>query len=275
MMRFNHRKIVFLHEEFIYLSFNFSTVACKMEVEGLQESVSSEGLVVNNEVEQETEIEVEVFVEEFNKELICLKDIEAEYIVAHEIDLYGNITREVGVFQVVEGEVYVPMDVSLKGLHKFEIINGNQSFYISSRESLDSIGDENSHSIDIGYMKNIEDPNKDYITYKGEEIEYKDKKINESLRPYYTIDTRQKEISEAVDDFLYTNDLHYEVAYDIIYNQFLTEDIFEKRHFPKKFDLEKSIKRKPRTKYPEYDYYHYEVPNDIPKFIDVDLEGGT
>ena len=239
-----------------------------MEVEGLEESVSSDDLVAESKVEEPADIEAEVFVEEFNKELICLDGIEAEYIIAHEIDLYGELTHEVGIFQVVDGEVYVPKSTALKGIYKFEIINKEDSFFISSKDIVQQSKEERSLGSEENFLTTKEGGFRDPV-FSGDRYSELEDYENKNMKPTYKLDLKRKDITEAVEDYLRTSDLQYEVAYDIIFERYLTKDSDEKKHFFRKIFSEKKIKRRPKTHHPEFEFHYYELPNNVPLFIET------
>ena len=64
------------------------------------------------------------------------------------------------------------------------------------------------------------------------------------MKPTYKLDLKRKEITEAVEDYLRTSDLQYEVAYDIIFERYLTKDSDEKKNIFRKIFSEKKIKRR-------------------------------
>ena len=70
--------------------------------------------------------------ENMNIELIQLKDLEAEAIVVSEVDDFGMLVGEVGVFDIYDGKVLVPIDIKLKGIYHFELISEEGSVEIIS-----------------------------------------------------------------------------------------------------------------------------------------------
>jgi hypothetical protein len=68
-----------------------------------------------------------------NLELIKLIEFNPESILISEISAFGEIRREVGVFEILENKVLIPKDIELNGFYHFELIFEDHSVEIIAK----------------------------------------------------------------------------------------------------------------------------------------------